>query len=713
MKKNTGQLFFFGLATISCCLMLLTFTRSSVQAQSLPAVRWACSSRTIYLGNPYTNPALTTYPSQPGAPKQTINLPQLRTIVAGKCDMQMVEELGTGIWLIRANIIVNQDAKLDITSATVNQLRLESIWGDTSKQFVKLVANGGQILIQGASPQQKLSIRSWDTPAGRVDSDVSDGRSYIAILNGGRMDIINAEMAYLGWNDPNPRFDSGIGKGEPSGLAWKRRASADRPETGPTGSIIDSDIHHNYYGNYTWQAINMVFRGNKVHDNGYYGFDPHDYSSNFVVENNEFYNNYKHGLIFSRGCINNIIRNNKMYNNGGHGLMLDRGSDFNLVENNEMYGNGQDGVTLYESSNNTFRNNYIHHNLRHGLRINAVYDSGDAFDALAIHNQFSGNLVSNNSRYGFSLYDRADRNSFSNNTVRDNGEYGFYIRTGLNTISGDTVSGNRRDGIFILGGPAPNYTPGIAPITPALALPGRSNRITGNTINANRNNGIFLKTETVSTTVQANTVANNNYHGVLVDGSNSKANSITRNSITNNLQAGIKLQNSGNNNMAAPNVTNATGGQISGTALANARIEVFCDSGGEGAIYKTATTANSGGSWSVAASCSAAEGAPTATATDSKNNTSAFSVGVASAQVASDVETESANEEEEDPIAAAALLVVDLAEAEDDMRVPDDDGTLSTLEGLLDAQIDGEFIATEETTAPVKVFLPVVAGGSK
>ena len=259
------------------------------------------------------------------------------------------------------------------------------------------------------------------------------------------MDILDSEASYLGWQETNPNFpDSKIGKGEPSGLSWRLRATPGDTKTGTTGSIKNTVIHHNYYGNYTYQTVNMVLTYNKVYSNVYYGFNPHDYSSNMEIAYNEFYNNGYHGLIIS-GCTNNVIHDNKMYNNGGHGFMLDRGWNNNQVFNNELYGNTEDGITVFESSNNTFTNNNIHNNKRHGLQgIDATYDATDSFDALAIDNIVTGNTITANAMYGVNIYDRADRTVLTNNTVTNNGSYGFYIRTGGNRIEGNTGHGQHQ-----------------------------------------------------------------------------------------------------------------------------------------------------------------------------------------------------------------------------------------------------------------------------
>ncbi len=104
-------------------------------------------------------------------------------------------------------------------------------------------------------------------------------------------DLINSELGYLGF------FDS-----ESYGLTWKVRGfckDLSNPEVFDTtnvyGDIIGCDIHHNYYGHYTYGHEGGVWTNNKMHDNHQYGFDPHDDSDYLTIADNEVYNNFNHG----------------------------------------------------------------------------------------------------------------------------------------------------------------------------------------------------------------------------------------------------------------------------------------------------------------------------------------------------------------------------------------------------------------------------------
>jgi parallel beta-helix repeat protein len=654
--------------------------------QPLPQLRYASSSNTVYIGRPY-DPNLPAeapyvgYPSHPNAPKLAMTLPQL---AAALNKPHLIADQGNGVWLVKVNLVVEQNARLNVVKSTtaplVSELRLESYpTSATTKKFVKVVAKGGQILLQD------IKVHSWNTLAGTVDTDYNYGRSYLAALYGAKMDLLRVEAAYLGWYEPNPNFPEGkVGKGEPSGLSWRFWATPSNRQTGATGSIVDSLIHHNYYGNYTYQASNMVFTGNKVYSNAYYGFDPHDYSSNMVIAYNEFYNNGYHGLILSRGCTNSVIHHNKIYNNAGHGFMLDRGSNNNQVYDNEIYGNQQDGIAIYASSSNVFTNNISRDNVRYGLRIHATYDAGDIYDGLALDNVFAGNTFTGNGKYGINLYERADRNTFTNNTVSNNALYNIYIATGINRFEGNIVTGGTRDGIYVIGSPPYSMTNGVTTPVPPVSKPGYANVLKQNTVRGSTLNGIALYKGATGNSLTGNLVESNIQHGIYLKDSTTVRNLVSQNSISANSRDGIKLDSSANAAMPKPTITRVVGTVVSGTARAGAKVEVYRDLGGEGKVYKGVATASSSGAWSLTlpVNDNPAQGPLTATARDSQNNTSPFSTPFGAVQAA-------APDAVEDLFVTDELFAAEVAEnqaaAQEDMQPqvdPDYSETLAELERL-------------------------------
>lgn len=622
------------------------------QAQGSVPVTYDSINNTIYVGANYNpaNPAQAPYvgnPSAPNAPKTPITIPQVAAALNN--NSALLQNQGGGAWLLKANMVISQTARLEATNATITWLRLDSSpAGRPFPALTKMVANGGHLLIQD------IKVTSW---AGSVvDTNYFDGRSYLLALKGGRMDIIRSEVAYLGW-----------GSGEPSGLAWRQRGSGadieppDKIETGATGSILNSNIHDNYFGQYSYQAYGLRVFNNEFHDNAFYGFDPHDYSTGFEVAYNKVYNNGKHGIIFSRGCTLNWVHHNEVYGNAEHGIMLDRGSNVNQISDNVVYNNG-DGVAIFQSEKNLVQNNLLHDNER-GVRVNATFDPGDRYDGTAGENTILNNTIQNNLQYGIYLYERADKNTIQGNTFTGNTGAGVYIKTGGNKIVGNTITGNG-DGISIVG--TDPYTPGTVP--PSYD-PGHKNTIQGNVIQDNDDNGIQVQ-DGVDNQIglnevgppnsgQANLISTNGTHGISFDAGSTKnvvygntiqgngfdgvvvkgptggtpvvdsRNKITRNSISANGRRGISVDPNANRAIRPPTITSAPGASVITGINPNSgsvTIEIYRDPNGQGKVYKGSTTAGGQGAWSFSmpAGDNPRDGAVTALAIDQYGNTSAF-----------------------------------------------------------------------------------------
>ena len=626
----------------------------SVQAQSSVPVTYDSANKIIYVGADYdpADPAQAPYignPSSPNAPKSPITIPEVAAALNN--DPALLQNQGSGAWLLKVNMVISQTARLEATSNTINWLRLDSSpAGRSFPAFTSITANGGHLLVQN------IKVTSWS--GSDVDTNYFDGRSYLLALSGGRMDIIHSEVAYLGWSS-----------GEPSGLAWRLRAghggddpvTPDNIKSGATGSIMNSNIHDNYFGQYSFQAYGLVAKYNEFHHNAFYGFDPHDNSTGFEVAYNVIHDNGKHGIIFSRGCTLNWIHNNVVYANVEHGIMLDRGSDVNQISDNEVYNNG-DGVAIFQSEKNLVQNNYLHDNER-GVRVNATFDPADRFDGTSTENTILNNTIQNNLQYGIYLYERADKNTIQGNTVSGNVGAGIYIKTGGNKITGNTINGNG-DGISIVG--TDPYTPGTLP---ASYDPGHKNTIQGNLIENNDDNGIQLQTGVDNqiglneigppNAAQANLIRTNGSHGISFDAASTKnvvfgnsiqgngsdgvtvkgpadgttvvdsRNKITRNSITANANGGINVDPNANRQIQPPTVTSAPGASVvTGTNpnSGNVTIEIYRDPNGQGKVYKGSTSAAGNGTWSftLPGGDNPQDGAITALAIDQYGNTSAF-----------------------------------------------------------------------------------------
>jgi len=645
-------------------LTLFGLTRLPAYAApgATPAVSYVVATNTILIGSSSGTPA-----------SEVITLPELAALLVTQGYPNLLLDQGSGTWLLKASIVVGATAKLDITSATVAWLRMES----PPIHAIKIMPRrGGHLLIDG------IKLTSWDSTINAVDENITNGRAYLLAFEGGRMDILRSEVAYLGWET-----------GEPSGLSWRKRLNSADPTTGATGRLEDSLIHHNFYGMYSYEAYGITILRNQVYENLGYGIDPHDDSRGLEIAYNRVYKNGNHGIILSRLCQDNTIHHNEVYDNALHGIMLDRGSNNNTVSDNVVY-NNNDGIAIFQSSDNLIQNNYVHHN-RRGMRINATYDLGDPYDGLSNNNQIVNNRIEDSLEHGLYFYARADRNIITGNTILRSGVNGVYIKSGGNRLENNLIQ-DGVTGITILGGEYLNDPPQALP---AVDLPGSNNVVISTTVTANSNVGIRIlggsnnrigpnqPTElgnriensgvdgisigdatngaiATDNQILKNTIHNNLRHGILIKDVTSARNRISQNSITNNGQRGIKVDTGAQQGILPPVMTGVLAdGQLHGTAQPNALVELYSDPGDsaqraletvttltnedavsaasasavavvyaagdlEGKTYLGTVSANGSGAWSFVLPAGQDFKLVTALTTDTSGNSSAFSSSV-------------------------------------------------------------------------------------
>lgn len=677
-RKFNGRL----LRSMSALMLGLAFTLGALpfggaaqtaNAATVVPVSYDSFSKTIFLGNNYDSASLYAgWPSHPNAPKNAITLKQLDDELALQGYTDLITNAGS-IYTLDANIVIRQDARLEIRTPEVTELRLDSSPAASALEdaFVSIQAIGGHLLIEGPSNADctltsNSCIKVWSWSGNGPDTNLFDGRSYLLALQGGRMDIHNAEAAYLGYDT-----------GGLSGLAWRETATkgdptnADIIKTGPTGEILNSNIHDNYYGQYSYEAFGIRVLNNHFHNNIEYGFDPHDFSTRFEVVGNVSYNNGNHGIIFSRGCTNNIIRNNLIYNNSRlgqpvHGIVLDRGSDDNLVEGNVIYGNTF-GIGLFQSSGNLVQNNEIYEN-ETGIVAKATYidEQGrppeDRYDGVSVDNTILNNNIYNNSEHGVYLFERADENIIDGNTITGNAQNGVYIKTGANIVIRNTINTNG-NGVSIRGDEP--YTVPATPVQPYAGNgrePGVANVLVDNEITSNDGIGVRLQ-QADKTVISAdnqqpgteNDISENGSHGIALtagsekneiigniihgngaagsgDGVSSKdagtaKNLISKNSITDNTRSGIRNGDGTANGIQPPTITSATNATtVTGTAPGAKTVEVYQDPIGQGQYYLGSTSVDANGNWifTLPQNFNPQLGGVTAIAIDASGNTSAF-----------------------------------------------------------------------------------------
>jgi parallel beta-helix repeat protein len=338
-----------------------------------------------------------------------------------------------GVMLLREHLLAAKDTTLTFDSSDFHELRLLS----EPQRFTSIVGYMSRITITGTSGRP-LVIRSWQPTPHRPDRLDGDGRAYV-LMHGGRMDMTFAALEHLGF-----------GTGQTSGAAWR---GTEKPHIKARGDVVNTRFEGNYFGAFTFEAEAMRWIDNIFANNLHYGFDPHDFSNNFLVQGNSAYGNGSHGIIFSRGCDNNIMRANRSFNNDGHGIMIDDGkvkddgdprhakavpSSNNIIENNQLWGN-EVGIVLEGGDGNIARANQISNN-GYGVRItDAATDS-----------EISGNTIRASRQFGVFVYDGAKRSRIVNNTIAL-AKSAVVLRSGPNTVEGNTISQISGQGIVLSG----------------------------------------------------------------------------------------------------------------------------------------------------------------------------------------------------------------------------------------------------------------------
>ncbi len=227
-------------------------TKEKLVSLSEPEVTFDKSSKTIYVNGRGS----------------VVTLPKIYNALSRD---SVIEKLNNKEWLLKANLLVKQGVTLVIDDSDVSWLKLKS----DKNEFVWLQSNGGSILIKNTK------ITSWDEGNQAPDGDYGDGRSFISARQNGRMDIINSELSFLGYEN-----------GFKSGVAL--HASNDNSKNYLiTGQILDNKFHNNYSGIYLSDATGTVIANNEISNNDYYGVKITNGANSYLIKDNRFYNNNK------------------------------------------------------------------------------------------------------------------------------------------------------------------------------------------------------------------------------------------------------------------------------------------------------------------------------------------------------------------------------------------------------------------------------------
>ncbi|WP_320152098.1 right-handed parallel beta-helix repeat-containing protein [uncultured Tolumonas sp.] len=381
--------------------------------------------------------------------------------IAALKPLQLVSQ-GDGIYLLKANLKLTDGSALlidgDDPTDPVIEFRLLSNNTGLANSVVNLTADYGIVQIN------HTKVLSWDEAVEGPDTDYTTAnRAYIRVRSGAadkqsRMDVTGSDIGYLGYY-----------ASESYGLTWK--VSGTLNDVRVYGNILNSRIHNNYFGVFTYGAYGMMISGNEFDHNVKYGLDPHDDSDYLTITSNTSHHNGDHGIICSQRCNNLVIRYNTSYSNAGHGIMLHRSVDYSLVENNQVFDNEDTGIALFESNNNIIRGNIVQGN-KTGIRLSV----GSSY------NSFQGNMIFGNTDNAIYTYQGSDEparvgndginreNVWSQNDITATGAYILKLSaTDGDTFSDNDFTGNPLAKFYLKGAVNTTYSNNL--LDPEMTLP--------------------------------------------------------------------------------------------------------------------------------------------------------------------------------------------------------------------------------------------------
>lgn len=332
------------------------------------------------------------------------NAPTRLTDVDNKLhDISILSKQSTttpGVWFLNANLVVTKGATFHIDSTDTKWLKISS--KVTHSPGATKLAPAYIIDVYGSLKIDSVKITSWDpttnyyalTNGSRTGSGVfifGAPRPSIVVENNatGTTDITNSEIAYLG-------YEQGKHKGG-SGLSYYY---------GGDGSVIrNNNIHHVYFGLYTFGVGHMIVENNIVRNSGHYGLDPHTGTHDMIIRNNTVFDNNGSGIICSLNCYNILIENNKVYRNAEDGIDFSRNMYNSIARNNIVYDEAK-AIYVSRSHNNVIYNN-------------SISNSGDGFNVNSgsANNKMYQNIIINSKSHAIILTNGSSGNAFYSNKI--------------------------------------------------------------------------------------------------------------------------------------------------------------------------------------------------------------------------------------------------------------------------------------------------------
>ncbi len=249
------------------------------------------------------------------------------------------------------------------------------------------------------------------------------------------------------------------------------------------------------------------------------------------------------------------------------GVVIKDGAQNNTIGGDRTVGAGPTG-----------EGNVISGNGRHGIRIRGSGTMSDTIIGNCISTDVSGMVAISNAEIGVRIDDGAQYNLIGGDTPGERNVIGG------NGGPGVSIEGSGTDANTVIGNCIGTDASGTADL-------------------GNSYDGVLIDNDAQNNTIggsapgEGNVSAHNGGVGVLVDGSATTGNTISRNSITANGGLGINNLNGGNTELTSPAIASASCKSVSGTAPPNSTVEIFSDPADEGKRYEGTTTADATGAF--------------------------------------------------------------------------------------------------------------------
>ncbi|MEM4331972.1 MAG: right-handed parallel beta-helix repeat-containing protein [Candidatus Micrarchaeia archaeon] len=263
-------------------------------------------------------------------------------------------------------------------------------------------------------------------------------------------------------------------------------------------------------GGIVYELGNLSVAYRNVINNSAFGIATNS-SNHSIFENNTVYNcgsgAYAGYVIYQ--SYNNTMRNNIGYNNNPDGVLVYMSTSSNII-NNTMYSNTKNGFDVFESSYNALNNNTAYLNGEYGFILNG-----------AVYNNVTGGKSYNNSYSGYLLIGGTN-NRLVNVSSYNNTQHGVMLDgTGYNLIANSTFIDNKYSGVHFLGVSEDNFIEfnyirnpsalyGGVYIISSVRVYANNNTVVSNTygINSVNSNTIFLS---------GNNISRNTVKGIYLD----------------------------------------------------------------------------------------------------------------------------------------------------------------------------------------------------